>query len=874
MHPHTTLSVGHAMWRRRAPVALAGAAAIMLMAALSPAYVAAFLAHDTPYTEYIPMRFVDASTPASGRVEGWGVLPTSGIQHVVRGAAAPSASSPPVAQLNTSAGKLHRTLTQAASGVRTYVLSADGVFAADWSQGAVAAALSKVNFSGSVTLPAAGGRLVTDPSGALVALAGPDALLHLSCTDAQAKGGLVVQCSVTSSAPGSFGAVNDAVYAEDGQVWIAAKAGLFSVAAGSTSAVNALPGDADAADMTAVAWFGGEHLLAAGNSAKIWFFTTMTTTTTSIAATTTAAGKARVAAATLTRWEWVTDVSNGAGAPVDDAITSLAFDANGVLYIGNPTCLNIRQLNNSFSRISGLQGLPYNNITSIDVQADADGSNGVAAIVWIGTRMGFIRYDTGGDPALLGDAFQYFYGPRYHAGTVITSLATTISAAPVPEPGAMLGTPSSETKTSTVVVVATDEGLTAMATQPWTLEQKAEYMDVVRQRHDRHGLIAECSLASFGNLSSCTNGASDNNGLWTSLVVGAECFRYAVTGDAEAQLAATHHFNAMKYLNDLTGIKGLFGRSFILEGQPTGGGTWHNSTVFPGWEWKGDTSSDEVVGHMFAYPLVARLLDNTTAKAEAVTLMNNIMTYIVKNGYVLIDVTGKPTTWGRWNPAMLNHQRNWSDERGVNANQVLAFLSAAYNATGDDMFTQAYAELTNATNQYAENTLNLKIEAPCDDNYSDDELTFLPYYTALTTSENEQWLGPVKASMHRTFTAIESLRSNLWGSIYLATMGYSNATVVEDIMWNLRTWSLELIEWPATNSHRLDIEFDPEADRFGRSKNDNVRVLPAHERDQLRWNGNPHDLDGGSGMSEGDPGAWLLPYWMARYHGIVGPPTV
>ena len=31
---------------------------------------------------------------------------------------------------------------------------------------------------------------------------------------------------------------------------------------------------------------------------------------------------------------------------------------------------------------------------------------------------------------------------------------------------------------------------------------------------------------------------------------------------------------------------------------PPIGGLWYNSTAYPGWYWKGDTSSDEVTGHM------------------------------------------------------------------------------------------------------------------------------------------------------------------------------------------------------------------------------------------------------------------------------------
>ena len=53
-----------------------------------------------------------------------------------------------------------------------------------------------------------------------------------------------------------------------------------------------------------------------------------------------------------------------------------------------------------------------------------------------------------------------------------------------------------------------------------------------------------------------------------------------------------------------------------------------------------------------------------------------------------------------------------------------------------------------------------------------------------------------------------------------------------------------------------------------------VATHPVHggggtERNQQRWNANPYVLDGGSGMNECDPGAWLLPYWMGVYHGLI-----
>ena len=75
------------------------------------------------------------------------------------------------------------------------------------------------------------------------------------------------------------------------------------------------------------------------------------------------------------------------------------------------------------------------------------------------------------------------------------------------------------------------------------------------------------------------------------------------------------------------------------------------------------------------------------------------------------------------------------------------------------------------------------------------------------------------------------------------------------------------------NSHRIDILYEDSQNRFGAKRTDSLHSrspLPAHERRQGRWNSDPYDVtDGGSGTSEMDPGAWLLPYWMARYYGAI-----
>jgi hypothetical protein len=47
-------------------------------------------------------------------------------------------------------------------------------------------------------------------------------------------------------------------------------------------------------------------------------------------------------------------------------------------------------------------------------------------------------------------------------------------------------------------------------------------------------------------------------------------------------------------------------------------------------------------------------------------------------------------------------------------------------------------------------------------------------------------------------------------------------------------------------------------------------VLPADERHFDRWNRNPFlPDDGNDGTVEDNGSAFLLPYWMGRYHGFI-----
>ena len=255
---------------------------------------------------------------------------------------------------------------------------------------------------------------------------------------------------------------------------------------------------------------------------------------------------------------------------------------------------------NAYTRIGATDGLPYNNTQTIRFGAGR---------VWMGSDKGVVVRD------LASDSWQYLYGPRWHPGGAVRAIAA------VPGPATAAGSSSG------VVVLGTDAGLSVIwVDDTFTLERKAEWYAPVMKRHDRFGLLSDCTLTTPGDRGSCYKHDSDNDGLWTTLNVAGESFRYAVQGTAEAKASAWRHFEGLLLLNNVTGIKGLMARSVVPLNWSNGprwpnhdppsqkGGrpcNWVNSSTDPELAWKCDTSNDEVVGHYFAYLTVAELLAET-----------------------------------------------------------------------------------------------------------------------------------------------------------------------------------------------------------------------------------------------------------------------
>lgn len=534
---------------------------------------------------------------------------------------------------------------------------------------------------------------------------------------------------------------------------------------------------------------------------------------------------------------------------------------------------------------SGKDGLPYNDFTV--VRAGPDG------VVWFGTHWGAVRYD--------GRQWAYRQGRRWLPNDDIRDIAV-------------------DSKGN--AWFATAGGVGRIARRMMTLAEKAEFYEQEMQRTIRrtpYGYVSEVSLAKPGDKSKIIYHDSDNDGLWTSMYGAGECFAYAATGDPKAKDRARRAFEALRFLqivpqgSEHSPPPGYVARSIRSTRLPDpnigrlqhdrqnrdhGDALWKvyqprwPKSADGKWYWKSDTSSDELDGHYFFYPLYYDLVADTEQEKERVReVVRGLTDHLVSHGFRLVDHDGKPTRWGYYDPASLNHDPAWWEERGLKSLSMLSYLAVAEHVTGDPSYGKQSDKLIKE-HAYDTNAMIYKIHRGIGSgNQSDDEMAFMSYYNLLKYTKNEALRGQMLLSFYSAWV-IEQPEMNPFFNFAYAAFGLGGTITnqwgtekldpwdgwLEDSMATLYGFSLDRLNWACKNSQRLDIVHLPRqqmievttplSDRFGYRVCG--KVLPVENRHFNHWNTNPWVLDyGGDGRQLASGTVYLLPYYMGLYHGFI-----
>jgi len=211
---------------------------------------------------------------------------------------------------------------------------------------------------------------------------------------------------------------------------------------------------------------------------------------------------------------------------------------------------------------------------------------------------------------------------------------------------------------------------------------------------------------------------------------------------------------------------------------------------------------------------------------------------------------------------------------------MIGFLQSAYKHTGKEIFIEKafelmneYKYLQNLTRQFSEigpapkDADNWSKMLSEEWNHSDDEMYFLTYWSLYPYAFNDTLKTQYKAAIKDHWEWERPERNPLWNFCYAMT-GATEFDLDESV-WTLKEWPLDMIEYAVENSHRKDIKII-EKNFWGQITSE---ILPPDERPELKHNRNLFKLDNGDRSAELSAGdTFLLPYWMGRYLGVISEP--
>jgi hypothetical protein len=493
----------------------------------------------------------------------------------------------------------------------------------------------------------------------------------------------------------------------------------------------------------------------------------------------------------------------------------------------------------ALTTITGNEGLPYEDVTCF--------ASGFEGDLWIGTTSGAIRNTD--------EQYHYFGAHHWLPADNVHEIAV-------------------DGKT---VYVATDGGLGIIRYEPYTLRKKAAYFEqnVAALGHKRLGFIHQLYREGSNENGRWLREISDNDGGHTAHYLAAMSFKHAVTGDDDARREAVDAFEAMEWLQKITGTDGFFARSIWAVDVDGGERSRHGSGGLPAkwvatqdgkWVWKGDTSSDEVNGHFYAVSLFHDLVAKNDEKKAAANHLARIAKHIIDNGWVLRDVDGKPTRWGRWDPQYLLRPYGF-ESRGLNGMEAQTYVWTALNLTGNSAFRKGLDQLLEW--QYETYTVREKLTFPPESVVPwDDELAFRCFHPLITYCDDPRLQSIYTRALARHWEVMRMQKLPFFNFMYGGLTG--NDCEAQEAVQHLREWSLDTVSHSFRNSHRADLATEPGYTPYMGG----TRAVSPREQD-CSWGSRPAiEYDGGrGGRTITPPVGWLEDYWMGRFYGMIAAPV-
>jgi uncharacterized protein (TIGR03437 family) len=342
-----------------------------------------------------------------------------------------------------------------------------------------------------------------------------------------------------------------------------------------------------------------------------------------------------------------------------------------------------------------------------------------------------------------------------------------------------------------------------------------------------------------------------DSAIWTGHYLAAEAFRYQVTQSADALKNVKQAIAGIQSLLDVTGTN-LLARCLVplnspyaagIEREESANGIYINSSA--GYAWVGNTSRDQYMGVIFGLGVAYDMVNDAGVKSSISQIAQRLIGFLTGHNWSVVMPDGSASTTFLIRP-----------------DQMLALLQVGRHVN-PGAFSTTYD--INRVLLSAAMLAPVTIDTADDGSYFKFNLDYISLYHLIRLESS----------------AAKSIYRTAYGVLRSATGGDQNA------MFNLVDRALNGPD--AGRDAQTAALINEWLQRSRRDVTVNAQTLvpvcnalacapiPVALRppDEYLWEESPYQLSGGgSGIIETAGVDYILPYWMARYYGVLGPISV
>jgi uncharacterized protein (TIGR03437 family) len=355
----------------------------------------------------------------------------------------------------------------------------------------------------------------------------------------------------------------------------------------------------------------------------------------------------------------------------------------------------------------------------------------------------------------------------------------------------------------------------------------------IQAKHIPFATILDPIYASSTSLTITGYTRCGDSALWTGAYLAAEAFRYNVTRSADALANVKGALAGLKALTDLTGDNRL-ARCIVLASSPfaagiaaeEAGNTIHQN---PPWIWVDNTSRDQVVGAFFGLGAAFDLVDDASVKQGISDLTTRLIGFISRH---------------QWSP-----NDDVSNTFQLRPEELQMLLQVARHVNPSNGVSGPLIVLPVDT--------SVSIDVQSIGSYFKFNLDYMTFFNLVRYQDNDDNRHAYQIA--RNYTA--GHQNAFFNMVDRALRG-------PDAVRDAETRML-LDQWLQRPRRDFFVDLSNSVAVCG---SESCAPIPVPQRPptDFLWQRDPFQLKGGgSGLVENSGIDYLLPYWMARYYGVI-----